>query len=69
MTTTSRSTQVSRVAIPLSLGAAAAVALGVYGRLHDPTGVAINIAGFSSFQSVKSWLATLAARARRWCNS
>lgn len=52
--------QVSRVAIPLSLGAAVAVALGVYGRLHDPTGVAINIAGFSSFQSVKAWLATLA---------
>ncbi|MEU4287217.1 DUF6529 family protein [Kribbella sp. NPDC026596] len=52
--------QVSRVAIPLSVGALVAVALGVYGRLHDPTGVAINIAGFSSFQSVKSWLATVA---------
>ncbi len=50
----------SRVAIPLSVGAAVAVALGVYGRLHDPTGVAINVAGFSSTRSVKTWLATLA---------
>ena len=50
----------SRVAIPLSVGAAFAVALGVYGRLHDPTGVAINVAGFSSTRSVKTWLATLA---------
>jgi Family of unknown function (DUF6529) len=48
------------VAVPLSAGAAVAVALGVYGRLHDPAGVAINLAGFSSFQSVKTWLATLA---------
>ncbi|TDO44837.1 hypothetical protein EV651_13121 [Kribbella sp. VKM Ac-2571] len=52
--------RLSRVGIPLAAGTAAAVALGVYGRLHDPTGVAINIAGFSSFQAVKTWLATLA---------
>jgi uncharacterized protein DUF6529 len=50
----------SRVAIPLSIGAAVAVVLGLYGRIHDPTGVAINVAGFSSTRSVKSWLATLA---------
>ncbi|MGW7682972.1 DUF6529 family protein [Kribbella sp. NPDC054772] len=49
------------VAVPLIAGAAAAVALGVYGRVHHPTGVAIDIAGFSSFQAVKTWLATLAA--------
>src|SRR5262245_61528346 len=49
------------IAVPLALGAAVAVALGVYGRLHEPTGVAINLSGFSSFQSVKTWLATLAA--------
>ena len=50
----------SRAVIPLSIGAAVAVGLGVYGRLHDPTGVAINVAGFSSPQSVKAWLATVA---------
>jgi Family of unknown function (DUF6529) len=46
--------------LPLGTGAAVAVALGVYGRLHDPTGVAVNVAGFSGPQSVKSWLATVA---------
>jgi Family of unknown function (DUF6529) len=58
--TTAPTHHAGRIAVPLAVGAAAAVALGVYGRLHEPTGVAINIAGFSSFQSVKTWLATLA---------
>ena len=49
-----------RVVLPLSVGAAVAVVLGLYGRLHDPTGVAVNVAGFSSPRSVKAWLATLA---------
>ncbi len=43
---------------PIVVAAAVAVALGVYGRLHEPTGVAINIAGFSGAQAAKSWLAT-----------
>jgi hypothetical protein len=45
--------------VPLAIGAIVAVALGVYGGLHQPTGVAVNIAGFSSPQSVKAWLATV----------
>ncbi|MEV4052348.1 DUF6529 family protein [Amycolatopsis sp. NPDC049688] len=45
--------------VPLVAGAAVSVALGVYGGLHPPTGVAVNIAGFSSPQSVKAWLATV----------
>ncbi|UOZ05285.1 DUF6529 family protein [Amycolatopsis sp. WQ 127309] len=45
--------------VPLAIGAVVAVALGVYGNLHTPTGVAINVAGFSSPQSVKAWLATV----------
>lgn len=60
MTTTAPVRVASRAVIPLSVGAAVAIVLGVYGRLHDPTGVAINVAGFSSPQSVKAWLATLA---------
>jgi hypothetical protein len=44
----------------LLVGAAVSVTLGVYGRLHSPTGVAINVAGFSGPQQVKVWLATLA---------
>jgi hypothetical protein len=47
--------------VPFAIGAAVALSLGVYGRLHTPTGVAINIAGFSSGVAAKVWLATVAA--------
>jgi len=49
----------SRVALPLVVGACVAVTLGVYGGVHEPTGVAVNVAGFSSARSVKAWLATV----------
>jgi Family of unknown function (DUF6529) len=45
----------------LLVGAAVSVVLGVFGRLHTPTGVAVNVAGFSGPLEVKVWLATLAA--------
>lgn len=48
------------ILVPLVAGALVAVALGVYGRLHEPTGIAVSIAGFSGAQSVKSWLTTMA---------
>lgn len=44
----------------LFVGGAVAVGLGVYGRLHSPTGVSVNIAGFSGPQEVKVWLASVA---------
>ena len=34
--------------MPCLIGALVALALGLYGRLHSPTGMALNIAGFSS---------------------
>ncbi len=46
--------------VPTALGIAVAVVLGVYGRVHEPTGVAVNIAGFSGPGYAKAWLATLA---------
>jgi uncharacterized protein DUF6529 len=46
---------------PLIVGCVVAAALGAYSRLHRPTGLAVNLAGFSSPQTVKVWLATLAA--------
>src|ERR1700757_5308136 len=49
---------VGKLVVPCPIGALVALTLGIYGRLHSPTGVAINIAGFSSPGSVKSWLAT-----------
>ncbi|AWW40345.1 hypothetical protein ADL00_12245 [Streptomyces sp. AS58] len=46
--------------VPALVAAAVAVALGAYGRVHDPAGTAFNLAGFSSTGAVKSWLATAA---------
>ena len=51
----------AKLLVPLAIGAAVSVSLGAYGRLHTPTGVAINVAGFSSPLTVKVWLASAAA--------
>ena len=48
----------AKFVVPSLIGALVALTLGVYGHLHNPTGYAINIAGFSSPGAVKSWLAT-----------
>ena len=58
-TTPSAKTTASLVG-PLILGCLFAAALGVYSRVHEPSGLAVNVAGFSSTQTVKVWLATLA---------
>ena len=57
-TTSTTTTPPARLYVPLLIGAAVCVTLGVYGRLHHPTGVAVNIAGFSSPMAVKVALAT-----------
>src|SRR5262249_18522920 len=51
---------VAKLVIPCVIGGLVALTLGLYGRLHSPTGIAVNIAGFSSPGYVKSWLATVA---------
>jgi len=48
----------AKLVVPSLIGALVALTLGVYGHLHNPTGYAINISGFSSPGAVKSWLAT-----------
>ncbi|MFF4546098.1 DUF6529 family protein [Streptomyces sp. NPDC001435] len=50
----------ARYLVPALVAAAVAVALGVYGKVHHPTGTAFNLAGFNSTGAVKSWLATTA---------
>ena len=50
----------AKLVVPSVIGGLVALTLGIYGRLHSPTGIAVNIAGFSSPGSVKAWLATLA---------
>jgi hypothetical protein len=47
--------------VPVLVGGFVATAIGAYGKLHEPTNLAINVAGFSSPQTVKVWLGTLAA--------
>lgn len=42
----------------LAIGTAVSLSLGVYGNLHEPTGIAVNVAGFSGPQEVKVWLAS-----------
>jgi hypothetical protein len=46
--------------VPALAGCLVALTLGIYGRLHPPTGVAVDIVGFSSPATVKAWLATIA---------
>lgn len=49
------------LAAAIVIGCVVAVVLGVYGRLHEPAGFSINLAGFSSGAYAKAWLATVAA--------
>lgn len=53
-------TRIGPVLVAFAIGTAAAIALGAYGRLHTPTGQAINLAGFSSGLAAKSFLTTVA---------
>ncbi len=50
----------ARLVVPALVGAAVAVALGVYGSAHDPTGSSIlgNGLFFSATLNMKTWLAT-----------
>lgn len=46
------------VVVLVLVGAAVSVSLGVYGRVHAPTGQAIVSFGFPSMLDMKSWFAT-----------
>jgi uncharacterized protein DUF6529 len=56
---TGRSREVRILAILLA-GAAVAVGLGVYGRVHDPTGRSLFTLFFSATINMKVWFATVA---------
>jgi hypothetical protein len=47
--------------VPLLVGAAVSLTLGVYGRVHDPSGRAITTFGFSGVLNMKAWLTTVVA--------
>jgi hypothetical protein len=44
--------------VPVLVGCLVALTLGIYGRLHSPTGVAVDVIGFSNGGTVKSVLAS-----------
>src|SRR5690349_1851058 len=46
--------------VPLLVGAVVAVALGVFGRVHQATGEALFTLGFPSLIAMKVWLAVVA---------
>jgi hypothetical protein len=48
------------VLLAFAVGALVSVGLGVYGRMHEATFFAFNLAGFSSGIAAKAWLASLA---------
>lgn len=56
----STGTSARLLVVPALVGCLVALTLGIYGRLHSPTGVAVDIVGFSSPATVKAWLATVA---------
>jgi hypothetical protein len=56
----STDSDLAKVLVPVAVGTAVAVGLGVYGGLHEPTGTAVNVAGFSGPLAAKTWLTTLA---------
>jgi hypothetical protein len=53
-----RSGGAAKLLLPLIIGGAVAIALGAYGRTHEPTGIAVNVVGFSGPLAAKAWLAT-----------
>lgn len=53
-------TSITPVLVAAAVTIVISVGIGVYGRLHEATFFAFNIAGFSSGAAAKSWLGTLA---------
>jgi hypothetical protein len=53
-------TSAARILIPLGIGALVALSLGVYGRVHDPTGRSLVTLFFTETITLKVWLATAA---------
>ncbi|MGH3339999.1 MAG: DUF6529 family protein, partial [Propionibacteriaceae bacterium] len=52
-------TKIVPMVIAFVVGTAVSIGLGVYGRLHTPSGHAVNIAGFSSGAAAKAFLASV----------
>jgi Family of unknown function (DUF6529) len=55
-----------RVAQVAAVGAAVAVILGAYAKVHDPTGETIYRFGFDKMLAMKAWFATVAVALALW---
>ncbi|MEV0998432.1 DUF6529 family protein [Nonomuraea sp. NPDC050202] len=53
-----RSPSATSLLVPLLVGGLVVLALGVYGRVHTPSGFAVGVAGFSAALPMKVWLTT-----------
>jgi Family of unknown function (DUF6529) len=51
----------TRVLVPLLVGAAVSLTLGIYARTHHPSGRAITTLGFSDVLHMKAWLTSVVA--------
>jgi hypothetical protein len=49
------------VFVPLLVGAAVSIELGVFAKVHEAQPISFDVAGFSGPASMKAWLATVAA--------
>ena len=58
MTAPVRTARVPGWVVAVAVGALVSVALGVFGRVHEPAAFAVSVAGFSSGTAAKAWLAT-----------
>ena len=59
-TSAARSPGRGKLAVVLLIGAAVALSLGVYGRVHDPTGRSLITLVFTRSINLKVWVATAA---------
>lgn len=59
--TSSSTSSAKIVLVPLLVGCAVSLSLGVYAAAHEPTGEAITTLGFSGMINMKVWLTTGAA--------
>lgn len=50
-----------RLIVPLLIAALVSLTLGLFARFHVASGIAVDVGGFSSAQSAKAWLTSVAA--------
>ena len=68
-TPAARSARTTTLFLAFGIGTLVSVGLGVYGRLHDATSFAFNLAGFSSRHGGQGLAGDARVRCSRWSSS